>query len=122
MKEYDSDRVEHVLSTMYKNYYAQMCELDNKETKNIKNATVGAGLYGGFDHTSELKVMKFKEAVNRPDRNKWKGEIKNKHKRMVTSGVWEPLDKKDFPDGVNVTTSTWACKKKKQQFIPWYTQ
>ena len=44
--------------------------------------------------------------------NKWKKEIKNEHKRMVTNGLWEPLDKKDLPDGVKVITSTWPCKKK----------
>ena len=30
---------------------------------------------------------------------------------MVTNKVWEPLIKKDLPEGVKVITSTWACKK-----------
>ena len=33
-------------------------------------AVAEAELGGGFDHTSKLKVMKFKEAKNRPDSKK----------------------------------------------------
>ena len=36
--------------------------------------------------------MKFKDAMNRPDRDKWKEEIKNEHKRIVTNGILKPLD------------------------------
>ena len=89
-----------------------MCELDDDERKNVKIAAVGAGLGGRFDHASKLKVMKFKEALNRTDSNKWKEEIENGDKRMVTNGVWEPFYKKDLPEGAKVITSTWACKKK----------
>ena len=31
---------------------------------------------------------------------------------MVTNREQEPLDKKDLPEGANIITSTWACKKK----------
>ena len=58
-----------------------MCELDEKEMKNIKIAATGAELGDGFDHTNKLKVMKFKETMNRPDSNKSKEEIKNEHKK-----------------------------------------
>ena len=80
--------------------------------KNIEIAAEGAGLGGGFDHTSELKVKKFKEVMNGPDDKKWKEEIENEHNQMVTNEVWEPLDKKDLLEGAKVITSTWACKKK----------
>ena len=42
----------------------QLCELDDKEMKNIEISAVGAGLGSGFDHTGKLKVMKFKEVMN----------------------------------------------------------
>ena len=89
-----------------------MCELDDEETRNFEIAAVGAGLGDGFSHTSKLKVMKLKDSMNRPDSNEWKEEIKNEQKRMVTNGIWEPLDKKDLTEGAKVMTSTWACKKK----------
>ena len=38
MKEYGSDIEEGALSTVHKNYYAQLCKLDEDETKNIKMA------------------------------------------------------------------------------------
>ena len=87
MKEYSSDRVEGALSTIHQNYYAQLCELDDEEMKNIKIAAVGVGLSGKSNHTSKLKVMKFKEAMNGPESNRWKKGIKNEHKQMVMSRV-----------------------------------
>ena len=65
MKQYGSDGVESALHTIHKNNYTQLCEL----TKNIKIAAVGAGLGRGFNHASELKVMKLKEAMNKPGSN-----------------------------------------------------
>ena len=47
-----------------------MCKLDDEEMKNIKIALVGAELGGEFNHTSALKVTKFKEAMNGTDSNK----------------------------------------------------
>ena len=44
MKEYGTNDVEGVLSTIHQNYFAQLCELDNEEMKNIEIAAVGAGL------------------------------------------------------------------------------
>ena len=40
---------------------------------------VGAGIGGSFDNTSELRVMKYDEVINRPDGEAWKREIKNEH-------------------------------------------
>ena len=90
IKEYDFDGVEGSLSIIHQNYYSQLCKLDDKESKNIKISMVRSGLGGRFDHSSKLKVMKFKEAMNGPDSSKWKEEIKNEHKRMNTNRVWEP--------------------------------
>ena len=81
MKEYHSNGKEDVLSTIHQHYYAHLCQQDEDETKNIKIAAVRAMLGGGFDHTSKQKVMKVKEAMNGPNNNKGKEEIKNEHKR-----------------------------------------
>ena len=53
-KEFGTDRKKDVLNIIHQNYYAQLCEIDDKETKNIEILAVGAGLGGGFDHTSKL--------------------------------------------------------------------
>ena len=44
------------------NYYAELAAANCGEIQ-----AVGAGIGGGFDHTSELKVMKYEEAINSPD-------------------------------------------------------
>ena len=53
-----------------------MCKLDDEKMKNIEIAAVGAGLSGRFNHTSKLKMMKFKEAINRPDKDNEKKKSK----------------------------------------------
>ena len=46
MKEYSSDGVEGMISTIRQSYYAQLCKLDKDQAKNIKIEAVGAGLGG----------------------------------------------------------------------------
>ena len=70
------------------------------------------GIGGGFAHTSELRVMKYKEAISSPDANEWKEEIENEPNRMIKGGVWKAIDRKALPEGAIIITSTWACKKK----------
>ena len=106
MIKYCSVGVEGALRTIHQNYYAQLCELDDKETKNIEIEAVGDRLGDRFDHTSESKVMKFKEAMNGPDNDKWKEKKENEPKRIVINGMWKPLDKKDLPERAKVLTST----------------
>ena len=91
------------------NYYQSLQELDNDE---IEYLGVGAGIGGGFEHTEELKPMKYKEAISSPDGQAWKVEILNEYKRMVDNDVFEVVSKKDLPPGTKIIDSTWACKKK----------
>ena len=52
---------------------------------------VGAGLSGGFDHTSELHIMKFKQAMKAADKQHWKKAVNKEHERMKKHRVWEPV-------------------------------
>ena len=70
MKKISSDGVEGTLTTVHQNYCTQLCKLDEGETNNINIAAVRARLGGEFDHTSELKLMKFKEAMSGLNSNK----------------------------------------------------
>ena len=56
-----------------------------------KLGCVGAGLGGGFDHTSELHVMKFKQAMKLTDKEHWKKAVNEEHKQMEKHRVWEPV-------------------------------
>ena len=60
----------------------EMAELDNLELANMymslrsmELALIGAGVGGGINHTSELKVLNYKKAMQSPDADKWRKEI-----------------------------------------------
>ena len=66
------------------NYFSCLEEYNEDEMQlmtEVANAVVdeisgvGAGLGGGFNNTSELRVMKYAEAVNGPDGNAWAEEV-----------------------------------------------
>ena len=72
-----------VAIAVVQNYYDRLQEIDNDkvtlstEVSNtyIEYSNVGAGTNGGFKHTSELKPVKYNEAMNGPDGKAWKAEI-----------------------------------------------
>ncbi|MFO0523114.1 MAG: hypothetical protein ACK515_22215, partial [bacterium] len=73
---------------------------------------VGAGVGGGFEHTSELHVMKYDEAMASIDAAKWAKAVEEEHDRMVENQVWKAMPMEDVPPGAKILTSTWAMKKK----------
>jgi hypothetical protein len=77
-----------------------------------KYVNVGAGIGGGFMNTQELKVTKYHEAINGPDGDAWKAEVKKEHGRMVHNKVFEPVSLSDLSKNKKVIDTTWAMKKK----------
>jgi hypothetical protein len=77
-----------------------------------KYVNVGAGIGGGFTNTQELKVMKYHEAINGPDGDAWKAEVKKEHGRMVHNKVFEPVSLSDLSNNEKVIDTTWAMKKR----------
>ena len=73
---------------------------------------VGAGLIGGFNNTKELKVMKFEEAINGKDRNKWLKAVEEEFERFEKNRCFEPIERTELDPACTVMTSTWAMKKK----------
>jgi hypothetical protein len=72
-------------ATALANYYQCLEDMDGK----IEFTNVGAGIGRGFENTMELKPMKYKEAINRPDGKAWENEIENENDRMVKNNTWE---------------------------------
>ena len=62
--------------TMVKMNCNALAELYHKVIQYGEVSPVGAGPGGGFNHTSELHVMKYKKAINRPN-----GEAQKKESR-----------------------------------------
>ncbi len=65
---------------------------------------VGASGGGGLTNTNELGVMKYHEAINGPDGEKWKAEVKTEHGRMVENGVFEKVKLSELPSDVKLLT------------------
>ena len=53
---------------------------------------VGAGLGGGFNHTSELHAMKFKQAMRSTDKEQWMKAVDKEHERIRKHKVWKLVD------------------------------
>lgn len=79
---------------------------------NWESALVGAGVGGGFSHTDELKVMNYRQAMNSPDREAWKEEVKNEYLRFEKFKVFKVVKRSDMPAKAKILTTTWAMKKK----------
>ena len=97
------------------NYYEslQKLESDGDELDVMKEfAGVGAGVGGGFVNTTELKPMKFQEALDGPDAAGWLQEVDNEHARMVHNEVFEAVEIADMPPGATTIDSSWVMKKK----------
>lgn len=75
-------------------------------------ACVGAGIGGGFNHTSELHVMKYDQAMASPDRDEWNKAVEAEHENLKHYNVFKPVLKSELPKGTKVIKSTWAMKKK----------
>ena len=95
------------------NYFSVLSDNDEESDDDgfYEISNVGAGIGGGFTHSSELKTLNYKQAMASKDTCKWKKEIKKEHERMLKYKVWEPVPKKDVPNAQPLT-STWAFKKK----------
>ena len=72
---------------------------------------VGAGIGGGFVHTSELIPMKYEEAMSK-DEEAWNIAVAKEYERMKKHKVFEAVPKDEMPKDAKVLTSTWAMKQK----------
>jgi hypothetical protein len=90
-----------VLSPAEAKYLKAMEEIDGTDFGISKDdayeyAAVGAGLGGGFTNTAELRPMKYNEALNGPDHQKWQTAVNEEHNRMIKFGVWEAVRRGDL--------------------------
>jgi uncharacterized protein YnzC (UPF0291/DUF896 family) len=72
---------------------------------------VGAGSLDGFEHTDELCVMNYREAMA-SDPVKWKEAVRQEYLKFKKFKVLRAIPKKDLPDGEKVLETVWACKLK----------
>jgi hypothetical protein len=88
-----------------------MLKSQNDEEQNFEFSLVGA-TGQGFENTSELRVMTYKEAIQEPDAAEWQKEIDKEHARMMQHKAWIAVPRSDVPKGTKILGSTWAMKRK----------
>jgi hypothetical protein len=74
-------------------FYAAMRGLNEYQELGL----IGAGIGGGFVHTSELKVMKFNEAMAGPNKKEWEKAVEEEHNKFKQYGVFETVKVEDVP-------------------------
>ena len=104
--------IEEMNAIAIENYYSVLENCDDVDDSGIEYGLVGAGLGGGFDVTTELHVMKYKEAMAGPDKHEWTKAVEEEHTRMKNHDVWMPTPIDQIPRGSKILTTTWAMKKK----------
>lgn len=75
---------------------------------------VGAGIGGGFNHTSELNVLNYNDALKTQDMEtlvKRVNGIDDEHARFLFNEVWTAVLRQDY-DSLIPVTMTWAVKLK----------
>ena len=63
----------------------------------FENFGVGAGTGGGFGTTSELRVLKYDEAVNGQNCEEWRKEIQNEFEKMKKMRVFQEISRSELP-------------------------
>jgi hypothetical protein len=90
------------------------CLIHVYEQLDQEMALVGAGVGGGFGHTSELDVKKYNQAMQSTDLEeltKWVKGIDEEHARFLFDDVWVAVLKGEY-ENVIPTIMTWALKLK----------
>jgi hypothetical protein len=70
------------------------------------------GVGGGLNHTEELHVLTYEQAMKSSKHREWKDAVAEEHDRMVQHGVFIPVPINDIPADAKRITSTWAMKQK----------
>lgn len=81
--------------------------LEEEETR-----LVGAATGGEFEHTSELRVMKYNQAMVSKHRKEWEKAIQEKFDKFEKYKTFDLVDRGDVSEHEKILTSTWAMEKK----------
>ena len=71
----------------------------------MEQALIGASVGGGIKHTSELKVLNYKRAIQDPDADKWSEENRNEKAQFDKYNALTAIPRSSLPRGVKVLTT-----------------
>ena len=106
--EFNVDEVELDGSLSFKDFASKSIEMEDY----LEPALVGAGLGGGFQHTSQLIPMKYHEAMASPDRLHWMEAIDTEWNKMHKYGTFREVPWDEVPADARIMDTTWAMKQK----------
>jgi hypothetical protein len=81
----------------------------------LKNKTMSSHLLAtgqGFDNTSKLRVMTYKEVIQEHGAAEWQKESDKEHARMMQHKAWIAVPRSEVPKWIKILGSTWAMKRK----------
>ena len=73
---------------------------------------IGAGVGGSISHTSQLKVMNYKQAMRSLHADEWRKEIRKEKAQFNKYHALTTIPRDLLPKGAKVLTKTWAMKQK----------
>jgi len=112
MKEYEVGAYQIGLTPAEERFYSHMRELNELSLFAPETAFVGSATGQGFTHTSELRTMKYNEAMKTPDKPHWDDAVAEEHRKFEAYQAWKEVDRDKVPADAKIVTSTWAMKKK----------
>ena len=109
---YDPELGNAILTAPEKKYFQALIDYSTEIMTDTEFGCVGAALGGGFENTTELRPMKYQEAMATADKSQWEKAVKEEYDRLVQHKVFKLVPKSLVPKKAKILSSTWAMKKK----------
>ena len=100
------------MNDLYNLHFLSMIELPAIDCAPAKLNLVGAGLGGGLENTTELRTMKYDEAMASEDKDNWEEAVDQEKSKFNKYKVFKSTPIEDVPKDAKILTSTWSMKKK----------
>ena len=91
------------------NYYQILSNITDEEVDDDFGC-VGADVGSGIEHTDELRVMKYDEAMDTDDKKDWEKAVDIKHDDL--KHIIKATPREEVPEDGTILPHAWAMKKK----------
>ena len=102
LKELDHDELS-MLNLVMNQHHGNSTNLSPDELMERlfdESSLVGAGVGGGFDHTDELRVMNYRQAMKSGDAKEWTETVKDEYQKFERFKVFKVVKRSELPTGL----------------------